>query len=155
MGWFNSFGHVSDVSTDYDIRVRPRSSDRATGWCAELSKKLAREDEFGSLMQRCVGHFLAGKTVRREGELQSKDLTGWAGLWLRADADDQPDLFFDNMSRHPILGSTPWTRYFIDAPLPQNTDWLNYGIVLSGAGVVSADNLRMRVWTADVRWEDV
>jgi hypothetical protein len=155
VGWFNSFGHVGGVSTEYDIRVRERSHDRATGSCAELRKNVAGQDEFGSLMQRCAGRFLAGKTVRLEGELQSKDLTGWAGLWLRADADDQPDLFFDNMSRRPIMGTTPWTHYFIDAPLPLNTDWLNYGIVLSGAGVLSADNLRLLVWTGEGRWEDV
>ena len=36
-----------------------------------------------------------------------------------------------------------------------NTDWLNYGIVLSGAGVLYADNIRLLVWRADGRWEDV
>ena len=32
---------------------------------------------------------------------------------------------------------------------------LNYGIVLSGPRLVSADNLRLFVWTPDGRWEDV
>jgi hypothetical protein len=45
--------------------------------------------------------------------------------------------------------------YSIDAPLPENTHWLNYGIVLSGPGLVAADNLRLFVRTADGRWEDV
>ncbi len=106
-------------------------------------------------MQRCAGRFLAGRTVRLEGELQSKDLTGWAGLWLRADADDEPNLFFDNMSRRPVVGTTSWTRYVIDAPLPMHTDWLNYGIVLVGGGSISADNLRLVVWTDRGTWEDV
>jgi hypothetical protein len=106
-------------------------------------------------MQRCSGGFLAGKTVRLEGELRTENVTGWAGLWLRADASTYPNLFFDNMSRRPVVGTVPWSRYFIDAPLPVNTEWLNYGIVLSGSGVVSADNLRLLVWTTGGRWEDV
>lgn len=155
VGWFNSFGHVSGVSTEYDIRVSPRSEDRTAGMCAVLSSAKAPPNRFGSLMQRCRGRLLAGKTIRLEGELRSENVTGWAGLWLRADADARPNLFFDNMSRRPVVGTTPWSRYSIDAPLPTNTDWLNYGIVLSGPGLVSADNLRLFVLTPDARWEDV
>ena len=76
-------------------------------------------------MQRCPGRLLAGRTIRIEGELRTANVSGWAGLWLRADADGEPNLFFDNMSRRPVIGPTNWTRYFIDAPLPVNTDWLN------------------------------
>jgi len=155
VGWFNSFGHVSGVSTDYRIRIVRRSEDPAAGTCAVLEKAAPAVGEFGSLMQRCPGRFLAGRTIRIEGELRTENVSGWAGLWLRADADEEPNLFFDNMSRRPVLGTTNWTRYFIDAPLPGNTDWLNYGIVLSGAGLLSADNIRLLCWTPDGRWEDV
>ena len=155
VGWFNSFGHVSGVSTDYRIDVVSRSAHPGDGTCAVLEKAAAAPGEFGSLMQRCRGRFLAGRIIRLEGELRTDNVTGWAGLWFRADADVHPDLFFDNMSRRPVVGTTRWARYFIDAPLPENTDWLNYGIVLSGAGVLYADNLRLLVWTLDGRWEDV
>jgi hypothetical protein len=155
IGWFNSFGHVSGVSTDYRIRVVQRSEDRAAGTCAVLEKETASLEEFGSLMQRCPGRFLAGRTIRLEGELRTENVSRWAGLWLRADADERPNLFFDNMSRRPVIGTTDWARYFIDAPLPANTDWLNYGIVLSGAGTLYADNMRLLVWLPDGRWEGV
>jgi hypothetical protein len=155
VGWFNSFGHVSGVSTDYRIRLVRRSTDSASGTCAVLEKGTAVEGEFGSLMQRCPGRMLAGRTIRIEGELRTENVSGWAGLWLRADADDEPNLFFDNMSRRPVVGTTNWTRYFIDAPLPMNTAWLNYGIVLVGAGVVFADDIRILVWNADGRWQEV
>ncbi len=155
IGWFNSFGHVSGVSTDYGIRLVQRSEDPAAGTCAVLEKATAALDEFGSLMQRCPGRFLAGRTIRLEGELRTENVSCWAGLWLRADADEQPSLFFDNMSRRPVIGTTGWMRYFIDAPLPANTDWLNYGIVLVGAGALYADNIRLLVWLPEGRWEDV
>jgi hypothetical protein len=70
--------------------------------------------------------------------------------YCRADA-----AWLDRLSRRPVTGTTDWARYFIDAPLPGATDWLNYGIVLSGAGALYADNIRIRMWTADGRWEDV
>ena len=155
VGWFNSFGHVSGVSTDYGIRIVRRSTEPGAGSCVVLEKRAAVEGEFGSLMQRCPGRLLAGRTIRMEGELRTESVSGWAGLWLRADAEEEPNLFFDNMSRRPVVGTTKWARYFIDAPLPINTDWLNYGIVLSGAGIVYADNIRLLVWNADGRWEDV
>jgi hypothetical protein len=155
VGWFNSFGHVSGVSTDYGIRIVRRSTDPGAGSCVVLEKRAAVEGEFGSLMQRCPGRLLAGRTIRIEGELRTESVSGWAGLWLRADAEEEPNLFFDNMSRRPVVGTKEWARYFIDAPLPINTDWLNYGIVLSGAGIVYADNIRLLVWNADGRWEDV
>ena len=155
VGWFNSFGHVSGVSTDYGIRIVRRSEDRAAGTCAVLEKAAPAVGQFGSLMQRCPGRFLAGRTIRIEGELRTENVSGWAGLWLRADAEEQPNLFFDNMSRRPVIGTTNWARYFIDAPLPANTDWLNYGIVLSGAGILCADNIRLLVWSSHGRWEDV
>jgi len=155
IGWFNSFGYVSGVSTEYFIGTSRRSEDRMAGMFAVLSDVDAKPTEFGSLMQRCPGRFLAGKTIRFEGELRSEDVSGWAGLWLRADAEAQPNLFFDNMSRRPVVGTTPWSRYSIDARLPRNTDWLNYGIVLSGSGHLSADNLRMLQWSDGGRWEDI
>ena len=154
VGWFNSFGHVSGVSTDYRIRLTRRSDDRTAGTCVVLEKSAAAPDEFGSLMQRCAGRFLAGKTIRLEGELRSQNVTGWAGLWLRADNEAVPNLFFDNMSRRPVIGTTDWQRYFIDAPLSRETDWLNYGIVLVGPGALYADNLRLLCWSQG-RWEEV
>lgn len=155
IGWFNSFGHVSGVSTDYGIRVARRSEDRAAGTCVVLEKATGSLDEFGSLMQRCPGRQLARRTVRLEGELRAEAVAGWGGLWIRADAEDRPNLFFDNMARRPLTGTTAWARYFIDAPLPDNTDWLNYGIVLSGPGRLFADNIRLLVWTSRGGWEDV
>ena len=54
-----------------------------------------------------------------------------------------------------MRGTTVWARYFIDAPLPQDTEWLNFGIVLSGAGTLYADNIRLLVWSPDGSWQDV
>jgi hypothetical protein len=80
VGWFNSFGYVSGVSTDYVIRVSPRSEDRTAGMCAALSNAKAAPGEFGSLMQRCPGRFRGNfrlkQGLRSEMSLDGQDWLG-------------------------------------------------------------------------------
>ncbi len=152
-GWFDSHDFVSGVSTRYRARVIKRPE--GNGMCTMFWNMEAGESEFGSLMQRCPAEYVAGRAVRVEGEIRTRDVEQWAGLWIRADGEAVPDLVFDNMSGRPIRGTTPWRRYAIDVQLPQETAWLNYGIVLVGSGVIWADNFRVMVWASTGRWEDV
>lgn len=152
-GWSNSVGFVDGVSPNYEIRVveRPESGN---GACVLLQNPIATKGEFGSLMQRCPAKFLAGKTIKLEADLRTKDVEQWTGLWLRADGDDRPTLYFDNMHKYHLRGTNPWRKFTIDAPLPTETAWLNYGVVLSGAGTIWADNFRLSVWVND-HWQEV
>ena len=143
-GWFNSEGYVSNVSTKYSVRV-VRRDDGVAGSCVVMSRHHADKREFGSLMQRVQARDLAGKLLKYEGELRADGIDGWAGLWLRVDGDQTPNLFFDNMSDRPIRGSTPWTRFELSVKLPEETVWLNYGIVMSGSGQLWADNCHILV----------
>lgn len=152
-GWFNSLGYVDDVSIFYEIGVTPHP-DGGNGACVLFQNLKTTNDEFGSLMQRCPAQFLAGKAIRFEGEIKTKSIEQWAGLWLRVDGDIETTLFFDNMHKRPIRGTTSWAKYAIDAQLPKNSAWLNYGIVLSGKGTMWADNFRILVWDID-KWHEV
>ena len=143
-GWFNSEGYVADVSTKYSVRV-VRRDDGVAGSCVVMSRHHADKLEFGSLMQRVQARDLAGKLLKYEGELRAEGIDGWAGLWLRVDGDQPPPLSFDNMSDRPIRGSTPWTRFELSVKLPEETVWLNYGIVMSGSGQLWADNCHILV----------
>lgn len=153
-GWFDSQGYVSGVSSNCRVRVIERD-DNAVGKCLMLQQTSAGPHEFCSVMQRFPGYFLAGRTVRLEGELCSQNVTGWVGLWLRADGKEAPDLFFDNMSSQRVTGTTPWKLYCIEAKLPTSTHWVNLGIVFNGSGIVWADNLRFLRWTNEGNWIDV
>jgi hypothetical protein len=143
--WFNGFGFVFGTSLSYEskIVIRPETG---TGLCALLQNPRAGDEEFGSLMQRCLGRPLAGKFIRLQGEIKVSNLDHWAGMWLRVDGPNDTSLFFDNMHNRPIRGSTAWKTYTIDAPLPNETLWLNYGVVLQGRGELWADNFRVMVW---------
>jgi hypothetical protein len=136
-GWFNSYGFVSGVSTAYNFRVVSRE-DKSNEYCVRMENARASSDEFGSLMQRClVDSYLAGRAVLLQAEVRTKHIEQWAGIWLRADDANGNDVFFDNMSNRPIKGTTNWAQYSIDAVLPPQTVWLNYGIVLVGRGTVA------------------
>jgi hypothetical protein len=120
-----------------------------------MFKTAAGPAEFGSIMQRFRADFLAGSTVRLEGDIRTQDVSEWAGLWLRADGEETPNIFFDNMSGHKVGGSIAWTRHAVEGRLPSDVAWLNLGVVLSGNGVVWADNLRLLRWAHDGTWIDV
>jgi hypothetical protein len=151
-GWFNSFGHVTGVSISYQCSIVPRPE--VNGACLLLQKQGAQEDEFGSVMQRCPAGLLAERTVRFLGELRSKGVVGWAGLWLRADGDEEGNLYFDNMHRRPIRGTTDWTVHHIDAQLATLTRWLNYGVVLAGDGQLWVDDCRLLMWDDAGTWRE-
>lgn len=151
-GWFDSAGYVSNASDRYEIRTVRRDSG---GACLVLAHRDAAPGEFGSVMQRFPAAFLAGRTVRFEGELRTDAVQGWAGLWIRADGAETPNLIFDNMQRRGPRGTREWAHYAMDVNLPHETRWLNIGIVLAGAGAVWADDLRLRVWHPDGHWDDV
>jgi hypothetical protein len=153
-GWFNSLGYVSNVSADYTVRITDRENPPG-GSCLELSKRSATKREFGSVMQRCHTDYLAGKTVRLGAELSTEDVSDWAGIWFRVDGAESPDLFFDNMSRQRLTGTTPWKRFQIDARMPKEAYWMNFGVVLSGSGVVRADNFTLECWGPQGSWMDV
>jgi len=151
-GWFNSVGFVTDVSDRYQAAVVYRP-DNTPGSCVQFWLLESFGGEFGSLMQRCPGQSLAGKVIRIQAEIKAEDVKEWAGIWLRADGEIIPDLVFDNMARRPIRGTTAWKTYTIETSLPQETAWLNYGIVLAGSGTIWADDFRIEVWAEDQTWK--
>ena len=153
-GWFNSRGYVAHVSTDYTVRITDRENPPG-GSCLELSKLNAAKHEFGSVMQRCRAEYLTGKTVRVAADLSATRVDGWAGIWFRVDGATTPNLFFDNMSRQRLSGTSQWKRFHIDARMPSEACWMNFGAVLSGSGTACVDNFALSWWDARGSWVDV
>ena len=52
-------------------------------------------------------------------------------------------------------GTTAWKRYRIDARVPADAHWLNFGLVLSGPGVLRADSFSLSRWDAVGSWMEV
>jgi hypothetical protein len=80
--------------------------------------------------------------------VKSKNVTGWAGLWLRIDPDDPyhgHNLGFDNMGGRPIKGSSDWTQYQVVMDVPEGAADLVYGALLSGDGQVWVDSMNIKI----------
>jgi C-terminal processing protease CtpA/Prc len=83
--------------------------------------------------------------IELRGFLRTKDVEGFAGLWLREDGTLAKSLAFDNMQARHINGTTDWTRYSIKLPLRPEARELVFGALLSGSGTAWADDLELLV----------
>jgi len=138
-GWFDGLGRVEGTSMWYESAV-VRDLDDAL--CSRLRRPADEAGDFAVLMERIAAHHLRGATVRFEAQVRAEGLTDWAGLWLRADGPDM-QLAFYNMHDRPIRGTTPWTPYAIELPLPEATRWLNFGFLLVGGGTIFMRDARV------------
>jgi|GEM_PF-5633790 len=151
-GWFNSVGFVDYASSAYHAQIVVRDNFEK-GYCLFFNRNGAQKDEFGSFMQRFPATNLAGTAIRLESELKTEKVSGWAGMWLRADGWQEFNLVFENMSARPLRGTTNWAKYRIEVQLPFETAWLNFGVVLSGSGTLFADNFKLSLWK-NHQWQE-
>jgi erythromycin esterase-like protein len=97
----------------------------------------------------------AGHHVRYGGWIRTQDLasTGFAGLWMRADAGARRGVAFDNMQSQRINGTRDWERFGFELDIPSDATALPFGVLMSGAGQAWFDSLRIDVdgapWSGD------
>jgi hypothetical protein len=96
-----------------------------------------------TLMQTVSADAYRGRRVRLAGYLKTRDVEGWAGLWMRVDGARRLSLAFDNMSRRSVSGTTPWTRYEVVLDVPEEAVRIAFGVLLAGPGRVFADELSL------------
>jgi hypothetical protein len=92
-------------------------------------------DGFGTLMQSIRAEQYKGKRVRLSGFVNSREVVGWAGLWMRVD-QGKDAVAFDNMQGRPIKGTTAWQRYDVVLDVPPEATGISFGILLAGTGEV-------------------
>jgi hypothetical protein len=112
-------------------------------------------DGFGTLMQDCLPGKYLGKRIRMTGWLKSKDVSGWAGLWLRIDTKAPVKAaVFDNMHNGKndvaVKGTTGWKKYDIVLDVPGNASNIAFGALLVGTGQIWVDKLNFEIVSTDV-----
>jgi len=95
---------------------------------------------FGTLLQTVSAQNYAGKRVRFHASVRSENVTGWAGLWFRADKG-KGTVAFENMEKRPIKGNTEWKNYDIVLDIPADTTSLYYGALVAGSGKIWIDHV--------------
>lgn len=116
---------------------------------AFLKSRQSSVDGFGTLMQNIRAERYQGKRVRLSGLVYSKDVEGWAGLWMRVD-QGKDMVAFDNMQGRPIKGTTDWQRYDVVLDVPQDATGISFGILLAGTGEVWLSATKFDVVGTDV-----
>jgi hypothetical protein len=90
---------------------------------------------FGALMQSIAATRYLGRRVQFSALLRTREVTGWAGLWLRVDGAREP-LIMDNMQNRPVRHSTGWAEASIVLDVAEDAQSLHFGMLLRGGGAV-------------------
>jgi hypothetical protein len=101
--------------------------------------------EHALLVQKLSAQEYRGRRMELEGYLKSKDVTGWAGLWVRVDDEQGKVLEFHNMMELPVRGTTGWARYSIPFNVDSQAFEIHFGALLAGQGELKADDFAFRV----------
>lgn len=92
-----------------------------------------------------------GKRIRLRAMVSSDGIDGpraWAGLWLRVDRDGEM-LVLDNMSQRPVRGTRAAHPRDVVLDVAEDADSIAYGVLLTGLGTFSADNITLDVVASD------
>lgn len=93
----------------------------------------------------------AGKSIRLSGYVKTEGITdGFAGLFLRLDAENNRVLLFDSMYKKNLHGTHDWEAYSIELPLLDDVKGLLAGVVLTGKGKVWVDDLKLTIDGKDI-----
>jgi len=120
--------------------------------------KSLKPKEFATILSGMKPEKSIGKRVEYTAWVKSKDIKGWAGLWLRIDPKDpmnSPNLGFDNMGKRPITGTNDWTKYHIVLDVPEGAANMAYGILLDGDGQVWVDSMDIKIVDKNIPRTDV
>jgi hypothetical protein len=140
-GWYEG----GSKAKSYDMGIDKGAGQEGKN-CASIKSKDRNINGFGTLMQAFGPDKYLGKKIRMTGFMKSKDVTSWAGFWLRIDQkDSKASLSFDNMHDRAIKGTTEWTKYEIVLEVPKNASKIAFGALLNGTGQIWFNNLNFEV----------
>jgi hypothetical protein len=153
-GWTLS----SSEPRDYEFGIDSSASYNGEPSTCLKSKNGASPEGYGGMgpSASLVLHPYRGKRVRLTANVKADGVTGWAGLWMRVDGDDDPKnahsstVAYDNMQGRPITGTRSWHSYSVVLDVPKKVRGIHVGILLNGNGAVWLNGVRVEVVGKDV-----
>ena len=133
-----------------------------SGACSGFIESTAEEymvGEYATLMQQFSSKTFIGRRMRFSAFVKTEHVEGWAGLWMRLDHRLGGSLTLDNMQNRPITGTREWNIYSCVLDVPEETEIINIGFLLSGRGKIWVDDASFQqvdesVPTTDFRLRD-
>ena len=138
-GWFLSGVAPQKYKIGRDFKEVHQGN--ASGYLKSI--KETSDNDFGTMMQQFQANNWKGKRIKLSCFIQTKNVKGMAGLWMRIDSNDGDTLQFDNMSNRPIKGTTGWNYYTVVLDVPPAAGGIYFGVILQGSGEVWMDEFKL------------
>ncbi|AVX04769.1 hypothetical protein MXMO3_02255 [Maritalea myrionectae] len=136
-GWF-AHGEYLSTCYQFDFEKAPRT--------VSIECEKQRPRTYATLMQFFSADRFKDTTLRFSGQIKTEDADS-ASLWMRADGAERERLAFDNMQTpepdRSIKGTADWQDVAIELFIPNETEKIFFGLLLSGKGRASFRNLQM------------
>ncbi|AKU21854.1 transcriptional regulator [Massilia sp. MB5] len=100
---------------------------------------------WATVMQQIAPDHYLGKRVRFKAKVKTKDVSEWAGLWMRIDTPRRSKSPFYNSEDKPINGTTAWQLRSVVLDVPQDATSISFGVIGGGKGQVWIDALALEI----------
>jgi hypothetical protein len=103
-----------------------------------------------ALTQAISAQNYLGQRIRFRARVRTRDVSDWAGLWMRVDSRSRHSAAFYNSQDKPIKGTTEWQERSVVLDVPQDATMIVFGVIDSGKGRVWIDQLALDTVGQDV-----
>lgn len=116
-----------------------------TGKGSKYMRSISKESSsWGTLMQMFSAEQYRGQRVRLQARVKTKDISQWAGLWMRVDGPNGITAFYNSQDK-PIKGSTDWQLRSVVLDVAPDAKAIALGVIQGGSGEVWMDDLKLEV----------
>jgi erythromycin esterase len=130
-------GAPKDYGVSRDCEVLP-------GRCVVRleSRPDTTDAKFLPVFQNLPATSAAGSRWKLSGLVKTRDVSRWAGFWIRVDGPNGP-LKLDNMSDRGPRGTTAWKRFEAHVDVPVGARQVAFGLILGGKGTAWFDGVTL------------
>lgn len=109
---------------------------------AKFLRNTAKDpNTWAALTQPISAQNYLGQRIRFRAFVKTRDVNGWAGLWMRVDSRAGRSVAFYNSVDKPIKGTTDWQERSVVLDVPQDAGMIVFGVINNGSGQVWIDRL--------------
>lgn len=108
-----------------------------------------------AVMQMFRAEKYRGLRVRFTAKVATKDLVGWAGLWMRVEGPQKKTTAFDNMQARPLRGTVPCAVQSVVLDVGSDAELISLGLVLDGPGSAELAHPELEVVDQSVATTDL
>lgn len=137
--WFSAGGDPTEYAMGMDSAVQLDGKD--SGF---VKSRYPAAKGFGTLMQVFDATPYRGKRVRMTGFVKTRNVRGWAALWMRADSPNAHTGTYGSMEKNPIRGTRDWKAYEVVVDVPNDCELISLALVLTGHGQAWINNIKLQ-----------